>query len=114
MAVSDATAFSTPSNCKPNAHRSTRRSKVNPEPLRPRSPARACRRTRIPDRAEWRTNSRGASGILLRGSQFTKFCHPERSEGPAFRSRQQNAEVLRFAQDDSHFTYHLHHRLLTL
>ena len=51
------------------------------------------------------SGTRGASKIL-RSSQFTKFCHPEGSEGSAFRPRRQNAEVLRFAQAmTNHFTY---------
>jgi hypothetical protein len=32
------------------------------------------------------------------GAQMRMFCHPERSEGSAFRSRQK--QILRFAQDD--------------
>src|ERR1019366_4332563 len=56
MAVLGMTASSTPSNCRPSARRNTHRSRVNPESLRLRL-ARACRGTRIPDRAGWRTDS---------------------------------------------------------
>src|SRR5712692_9121751 len=64
MAASDATAFSTPSNCRPSVRRSTRPSPANPELLRLLSLARACRRTRVLALEECRINSKQPVVVL--------------------------------------------------